>query len=128
MDDNNQQRKGITIYEMVKEGAQSLLGWVIEEGIDVNSTDEDGESLLFIASEHLRCNMIKFLLTKGATPLNDEQLKLLSPYQQNIYESIESQWRGEKDKSHLYIALKASDFGRAESLIREGAAPLTEKE
>ena len=57
---------GFNVFETAATGSSSELKAFLDKGVDVNSKDEDGESLLALACTGRKLENVKLLLNKGA--------------------------------------------------------------
>jgi ankyrin repeat protein len=61
--------KPLTISGLVN-ADEELMKWLLENGLDINTKDEDGKTPLMDAVSNLKPSTVKFLLEKGAS-IND---------------------------------------------------------
>ena len=52
----------------VASGLLALVEYIIDQGVDVNSTDQSGNTMLLTAYKHTKWTIIKLLLVRGADP------------------------------------------------------------
>mmetsp|Transcript_3151 Transcript_3151/g.4432 ORF Transcript_3151/g.4432 Transcript_3151/m.4432 type:complete len:123 (+) Transcript_3151:615-983(+) len=67
-----------TVFSQARHGRQKRLEQSLEEGFDVNTEDERGNTLLIVAVQNIHRKMIDFLLRRGAN-VNHTNLNRNSP-------------------------------------------------
>ena len=66
---NHQQVVGtLPLATIVKNNDPEQMKWMLNQGANINATDNDGYSLLFFALEFQNTSMLEFLLSNGANP------------------------------------------------------------
>lgn len=63
-----QSRARTVMADLAREGNTEELADFIDHGLDVNSLDESGNSLLMLAAYHGRTDTVTYLLDHGADP------------------------------------------------------------
>ncbi|TRX94640.1 hypothetical protein FHL15_004412 [Xylaria flabelliformis] len=126
-------RRGQVLYDAIKAGSEECAEFLINEGVSINSRNEDGSSLLFAACKMGDTHTAELLLKKGADPdectqegisltivaafdENRDMIKLLLDYGASIHSSPPGKPTLDPDMGFLDIAISCGLIDAVEEI------------